>query len=83
MPVFSSYARAFIEIHMIYEKIMLTKMLLKLAVMGFSFNRVQSPKVCRKVRGITTPESLNDPVETRTVAGWTRTRTFVKQRRAN
>ena len=51
-------------------------------MMGFSFNRVQSPKVCRKAREITTPESLNDPVETRTVAG-TRTRTFVKQRRAN
>ena len=50
--------------------------------MGFSFNRVQSPKVCRKARGITTPESLNGPVETRTFAG-TRTRTFVKQRRAN
>ena len=69
LVVFSFHAKGFIEIQIIYKKIILTKMLFKLAVMGFSFNRVQSPKVCRKARRITTPESLNDPVETRTVSG--------------
>lgn len=82
LVVFSFHAKGFTEVHLMYGNITLTKMLFKLAVMGFSFNRVQSPKVCRKARGITTPESLNDPVETRTVAG-TRTREFVKQRKAN
>ena len=69
LVVVSFHAKGLIEIHIIYNDIMLTKMVFKLAVMGFSFNRVQSPKVCRKARRITTPESLNDPVETRTVSG--------------
>ena len=69
LVMFSFHAKGFIDIHIIYGNAMSTKMVFKLAVMGFSFNRVQSPNVCRKARRITTPESLNDPVETRTVSG--------------
>ena len=45
LVMFSFHAKGFIEIHIIYGNTMSTKMVFKLAVMGFSFNRVQSPKV--------------------------------------